>query len=206
MRILFQGDSVTEMARNRSNLSSLGRGYPKFTAELIRARHPDADLEFINQGIAGNQVEDLRERWQTDCIDFQPDVFSVMIGINDTWLNSEGRKWKSNEEFERIYRSLLTDVKTKTKAKIIMLEQFLLYVPDKAFFREDLAPKIEITRALAREFADIYIPTDGLFAAASVGTKPTTWAYDGVHPTEFGAKFIARHYADAFDRIYRSIK
>lgn len=206
MKILFQGDSVTEMARNRSNPHHLGRGYPKFAAELIRSRHPDTEFEFFNLGIAGSQAEDLVARWQEDCIDFQPDVVSVMVGVNDTWLHAEGCQWKSHEYFEECYRRLLTEIKEKTNAKIIMLEQFLLYVPDKAHFREDLDPKIQITRKLAREFADIYIPTDGLFAAASVGTNPTTWAYDGVHPTEFGAKFIARHYADAFERIFKSVK
>ena len=48
MKILFQGDSVTEMARNRSNPHHLGRGYPKFAADLIRSRHPDVDFEFID--------------------------------------------------------------------------------------------------------------------------------------------------------------
>jgi hypothetical protein len=41
-----------------------------------------------------------------------------------------------------------------------MLEQFLLYTPDKAFFRADLDPKIQITRALAREFADVFVPLE----------------------------------------------
>lgn len=206
MKILFQGDSVTEMARNRSDPHHMGRGYPKFASAMIRARHPDADLEFFNMGIAGSQAEDLKERWQAECIDFQPDVVSVMVGVNDTWLHAEGKQWKSHEYFEECYRYLLTELKAKTHAKIIMLEQFLLYVPDKEYFREDLDPKIQITRKLAREFADIYIPTDGLFAAASVGTVPTQWAYDGVHPTENGAKLIAEHYANAFEQIYRSIK
>lgn len=206
MKVLFQGDSVTEMARNRNNIQSLGRGYPKYAAELIRARHPDTEFQFINRGIAGDQAENLKARWQEDCIAHQPDVVSVMVGVNDTWLHADKGQWESHEYFEECYRYLLTEIKEKTHAKIIMLEQFLLYVPDKAHFREDLDPKIQITRKLAREFADVFVPTDGLFAAASLDAKPTTWAYDGVHPTEFGAKFIAAHYADAFDRIFNSIK
>ena len=87
-----------------------------------------------------------------------------------------------------------------------MLEPFLLYCEDKDFFREDLDFKIDTVRALAREYADVYVPLDGIFAAASVGDAPTFWAEDGVHPTSAGAKLIAKHYADAFDRIYESIK
>ena len=84
MRVLFQGDSVTEMARNRGNIQSLGRGYPRYAAELIKARHPDTEFEFINRGIAGDQAENLKARWQEDCIDHQPDVVSIMVGVNDT--------------------------------------------------------------------------------------------------------------------------
>lgn len=62
------------------------------------------------------------------------------------------------------------------------MEQFQLDVPDKEFQRVDLDPKIQVTRKLAREFADVFIPLDGLFAAASVKKPPTHWADDGIHP------------------------
>ena len=111
-----------------------------------------------------------------------------------------------NSYFEHCYRSILTALKEKTHAKIIMIEQFLLYTPDKAYFREDLAPKIEITRKLAREFADAYIPMDGLFAKASIDKEPTYWSADGVHPTEEGAKLMAGYYLDAISPIIESLK
>ena len=86
------------------------------------------------------------------------------------------------------------------------MEQFLLPVPNDNFTRIDLDPKLQITRKLAREFADILIPLDGIFAAACVEEAPTFWAADGVHPTEAGVRLIAHHYADAFDKIFLSIK
>jgi metal-dependent amidase/aminoacylase/carboxypeptidase family protein len=36
MRILFQGDSITDALRDRSDYHNLGNGYPKYTAELIK--------------------------------------------------------------------------------------------------------------------------------------------------------------------------
>ena len=53
MKILFQGDSITDAGRDRSNIHDLGRGYPKYTAEKIKAAYPDADIEFIDLGISG---------------------------------------------------------------------------------------------------------------------------------------------------------
>ena len=82
-----------------------------------------------------------------------------------------------------------------------MIEQFLLPVEDKAYFRVDLNGKIDVERKLAREFADYYIPLDGLLAQACVGTDSSHWSDDGVHPTANGSEFIGRIYADAFKKI-----
>ncbi len=206
MKILFQGDSITDAGRKREDYHDLGYGYPKYSAELIKNRHPGTDFEFINLGISGHKVSDLRDRWQKDCIDIQPDLVSILIGVNDTWHHAGNRDWIPNDEFEATYRSILTDIKEKTNAKIIMIEQFLLPVPDKEFFHLDLDPKIQVVRKLAREFADAYIPMDGLFAANCIGEAPTAWASDGVHPTEAGARLIAGYYADTFDKLFSSIK
>ena len=206
MKILFQGDSITDAGRNYSDIHDLGRGYPKYTAELIKNRHPGTDFEFIDLGISGNRAENLRDRWQKDCIEHQPDLVSILIGVNDTWHRSAEKNWMPHEYFEECYRYCLTEIKEKTNAKIIILEQFLIPVPDKEFFRVDLDPKIQVTRRLAREFADAFIPLDGIFASHCIGEKPTVWAADGVHPSEAGARLIADHYADAFDKLIGSMK
>ncbi len=205
MRILFQGDSVTDGGRDYGNIHSLGNGYPKYAAEQLQNRHPEIEFEFINLGIAGHCTEQLYARWQSDAVDLQPDVISILIGFNDTWKRKEEGNWLPNAAFEENYRRILTDIKTKTKAKIIMLEEFLLPVPDKDFLRVDVDPKIQVTRKLAREFADAFIPLDGIFAAHCIKQEPTIWAGDGLHPTKEGSKLIADYYADAFDMIFASI-
>lgn len=201
MKLLFQGDSITDAGRDRSDPHNLGGGYPKYAAELIEKRHPFDFIEYINLGISGDRAESLRARWQADCVDVQPDVVSILIGINDTWHRAAEKNWMPHEYFEECYRSILTDIKEKTSAKIIILEQFLLPVPDKEFFHVDLDPKIQITRKLAREFADAFIPLDGLLASNCIDHEPTYWSGDGVHPNENGAKLIAEYYADAFDAV-----
>jgi lysophospholipase L1-like esterase len=128
-------------------------------------------------------------------------VCSILIGVNDTWHRAADRAWLSDIQFEKNYRTVLANLKQNTNAKIIILEQFLLPVADKTFFREDLNGKIDITRSLAREFADVFIPLDGLFAAACVDKDMYHWSADGVHPNENGSKFIAEHYLDAFGKI-----
>ena len=208
MRILFQGDSITDAGRF-DDPEDLGYGYPRYTADLIRSLHPENDFEFINKGISGNRVTDLVARWTEDCIDLQPDVVSILIGINDTWHAVENVvPRKTPEEFEGYYREILTRTKNETKARIIILEPFTVYHENiDSAFRDDLWPKIGVTRKLAREFADAYIPLDGIFAEHVVGRGrcPDLWSGDGVHPSENGSKLIAQYYLKAFDTVYYSI-
>ena len=201
MRILFQGDSITDVGRDRSDCHNLGSGYPFYAAQLIQEAYPDKEFDFINLGISGNQTKDLVERLESDFVDIQPDICSIHIGVNDTWHKAETKDWYDNEFFYNNYKTVLTALKERTNAKIIIIEQFLLPAEDKLFFREDLNPKIDLTRKLAREFADIFIPLDGLFASACVGTDYTHWSDDGVHPNKNGSGFIANLYLDAIKRL-----
>ena len=73
MRVLFQGDSITDAGRDRSDIPNLGgrlslyyRGYAK---EKIP---PKSTGEFINLGISGNRAIDLLNRCQTDFIEINP--------------------------------------------------------------------------------------------------------------------------------------
>lgn len=201
MKILFQGDSITDAGRDRSDCHNLGNGYPKYAAELIAKAFPDTQFEFVNLGISGNQTRNLVERLQSDFVDIQPDLCSIHIGVNDTWHRAGNREWLDNDIFESNYRTVLSALKEKTNAKIIIIEQFLLPAEDKLYFREDLNPKIDITRKLAREFADVFIPLDGLFAAACIDNDYTHWSPDGVHPNDNGSRFIGKLYCDAVKKI-----
>ncbi|MBR2447782.1 MAG: hypothetical protein IKK71_01820 [Clostridia bacterium] len=62
MKILFQGDSITDMERDRNDPKSLGIGYVKFATDYIKEKHPEIDFEFVNLGISGNRTEDLLKR------------------------------------------------------------------------------------------------------------------------------------------------
>ena len=194
MKILFQGDSITDAGRNRDDIHDLGGGYPKYAAAYMKEAFPDVDFEFVDLGISGNQTKDLVDRLESDFIDIQPDIVSIMIGINDVWHHAGDRSWIPNEVFEARYRTVLEKIKTQTKAKIMIIEPFRVPVADKEFFREDLDPKIQVIRRLAREYADVFLPTDGLLASAYLGKEPTEFASDGVHPTAMGADFIGKLY------------
>ncbi|WP_409345227.1 SGNH/GDSL hydrolase family protein [Paenibacillus sp. MBLB4367] len=196
--VLFQGDSITDAGRIKENGADLGRGYALMTAGLYGSRHPENGVAFLNRGISGNRVKDLQGRWQEDCIDLKPTIVSIYIGINDTWRRYDRNDPTSAESYEAGYRELLTRTKEELGAKIVLIEPFVLPVPeDRRTWREDLDPKITVVRELAREFGALLVPLDGLFAQASMHEKPAFWAPDGVHPSPAGHALIAKAWLQA---------
>ena len=198
MTVLFQGDSITDCGRLEDEYTEMGNGYANQIASDFTARYPHLNVKFINRGISGNRVCDLADRWTQDCIDLKPDVLSILIGINDVWRRFDSNDPTSVEDYERVYRDILLRVKNETKAKLVLCEPFVLPVPqDRVDWRVDLDPKIQAVRKLAKEFNAIYIPLDGIFAAASTLKSCDTWAGDGVHPSQVGHALIANAWLDA---------
>ena len=190
--ILFIGDSITDCGRSRENPAVLGNGYVDMIANRLNTDYPEFNLSFLNFGISGNRVKNLKTRWQEDCLNHKPDILSILIGINDVWRRYDSGDPTPAEIFLTDYREILTAAKNKLACQIIILEPFVLPVPeDRKQWREDLDPKIAGIRELALEFADAYVPMDGIYAAASVRREPAFWAKDGVHPSKPGHQLMA---------------
>ncbi|WP_339287581.1 SGNH/GDSL hydrolase family protein [Paenibacillus sp. FSL E2-0201] len=195
--VLFQGDSLTDAGRSREELSDLGRGYALMTSAALLAKYPERQFTFLNRGKSGDRARNLRERWQEDCIELQPNLVSVLIGVNDTWRRYTENDPTSAGEFHALYHSLLTEVKAMG-AEIVLIEPFLFpNHPEYKLWREDLDPKIGIVRELSREFKTAFVPMDGLFAQACVRAEAAYWSHDGVHATPAGHALITKAWLDA---------
>jgi lysophospholipase L1-like esterase len=201
--VLFQGDSITDCGRDYSDIKSLSEGYPGIIAKIYGLLFPDTTVTFVNKGISGNRVVDLLARYEEDFKAIKPDFLSILIGVNDTWRRYDSGNPTSAEEFENTYRELLNKIKKDMpNCRIMMIEPFLLNsLPDRASWREDLDPKIQVVRKLAKEFADFYLPMDGILAKAEVEQYTCTQlAEDGVHPTALGHGVIAEEYLKALSK------
>ncbi len=198
MKILFQGDSITDARRDRDNIHDMGDGYPRYASAMLSDAFPDVDFEFINLGISGNRTEHLVERLESDFVAIQPDIVSILIGVNDVWHHYSDGIETTDEQFEIRLRTVLDALKNRTEAKILMLQPFLFEEVDPGApgMREELARKQEIFESLAEEYADVYLPLDELLHTTT--TEPQSYySADGVHPTPDGACFIGEAYLDA---------
>jgi len=191
-RILFTGDSITDCGRMRENPDHLGFGYAALAAAHLQARLASPELKIFNRGISGDRAAALLARFDADLLALKPTVVSILIGVNDTWRRYDSNDPTDAKLFERDYRSLLQKITMHLKARVVLLEPFLLHDPqDRYAWREDLNPKIDVVRKLAIEFGVELLPLDGLFAQAATLAPATYWTADGVHPTMAGHALIA---------------
>lgn len=181
----------------------MGHGYPKYAAEHIRQMYPDVEFDFINLGISGNRTAHVFERLSIDGVDLQPDIFSILLGINDIWHRHEWARVKTtDEQIELNYRCILERIKNETHAKILMIAPYLLDCSDKEEMRKDLVSVAPIISGLADKYADSFIPLDVLFAEALKSQPyPHYYSDDGVHPNENGARFIGEIYAKSISPL-----
>lgn len=130
-KVVFKGDSITDAKRNRTFVDDLGKGYVRNIHDVFCASNPTSYLEFLNKGIGGNRLVDLKERWNQDCIQENPDILSIMIGINDTWRAFDSGLATLTEAFRDDYRYIIeTALENRFDLKLVLCEPFLLMYPD----------------------------------------------------------------------------
>jgi acyl-CoA thioesterase I len=187
---LFIGDSITDSHRLDIETASLGNGYVRFIASDLTVGLPG--IRVVNRGISGNRIRDLEQRWNADCLALRPGVLTILIGINDTWRRYDNDDPTDIEAFEAGYRRLLTRVREELGCPVVLMEPFLTPVSkDQWQWREDLNPKIDTVRSLAREFETALLATDRAMTDAAERLGAAAVAHDGVHPTAVGHRVLA---------------
>ncbi len=192
--VLFQGDSITDCNRDRSpgvkynDGPALGLGYPALVAARTLARHPRLGLRFLNRGLSGHRVVDLYARWKMDAINLQPDILSILIGVNDTWHEFSSGNGVEPERFANVYRMMLElTLERLPDVRLVLCEPFILpcgVVTSK--WLGDIQQRQQIVRDLARDFGAVFVPFQKMFTEACREAPPEYWLPDGVHPSPAG--------------------
>ena len=156
MRILFQGDSITDAGRSRTEDWILGRGYPLLVEAALGYEEP-AQHEFLNRGISGNRIVDVYARIKSDIINLKPDVMSLLIGVNDVWHElGESPNGVDADKFFKIYSMLIEEVKEALpNIKIMILEPFVLEACSTTehweFFHSEVLKRAEMAKKIAEK-------------------------------------------------------
>ena len=164
----------------------MGGGYVMLTAAGLLRAHPKANLQIYNRGISGHKVFQLANRWQDDCLNLQPDVLSILIGVNDFWHKLSHNYQGTVEIYENDLRALLERTKKALpNVKLIIGEPFA--VAGGGAIDERWGAEFDGYRASARKLATAFnapfIPYHDIFAKALEIAPVNYWCPDGVHPS-----------------------
>jgi lysophospholipase L1-like esterase len=196
--ILFQGDSITDAGRSRTDFQpnsskTLGQGYAFHTAAELLRSHPTKNLQIHNRGISGHKVPQLAERWDKDTIELKPTVLSILIGVNDYWHLKTGNYKGTAALYKSGYRELLQKTKEKLPdIKLIILEPFaIIGSAVKQDWFEPFQEYQNASKEMADEFDAPFVPYQKIFNKALETAPGSHWAPDGVHPSIAGARLMA---------------
>ncbi len=177
----------------------MGNGYASMAASALLTSQPDLHLSIYNRGISGNKVHQLDARWQSDCLDHQPDILSILIGVNDIWHGLQGRYQGTVQTYEDDFMALLERTrKALPKVQLVICEPFVLKC---GAVNQKWFPEFDHYRASARKVANKYsasfVPFQEMFDQAVTYAPPQHWAGDGVHPSPHGAALMADFWLQA---------
>ncbi len=212
-KILFTGDSITDgnwggTERSLTDMNHIyGHGYMFICAARYMANYPGENYRFYNRGLSGNKVVDLKNRWEKDAIEIDPDILTILIGVND--LNNvynQGENAEMDfEQFERDYRELLDRSRSKNPdLKIVLCEPFIfpvgIWLKNYPHWREQCDRMSEVIHKLSKEYNAVWLPFQDLFDQLAEDPQTpslTYWMWDGIHPTAAGHEKMAEMWINA---------
>jgi len=206
MRILFQGDSITDAGRDRENDVNVGIGYPLLVKASLGFEEP-GKYEFFNRGVSGNRIVNVYARIKKDIINIKPDVMSILIGVNDVWHEfKESPNGVSADKYYKIYDMLIEEVKSALPhIKIMIMEPFLLKAcatEDKwDCFSSEVKKRAEMAKKIAQKYDLPYVKLQDGFDELSKSIEGSYWLADGVHPTAMGHEYIKNEWLKTFKTL-----
>lgn len=206
MKILFFGDSITDMGREKSeeiSVRSYGNGYVFFVAGDLKRENPN--VQIVNRGISGNRIVDLYARIKKDVWNHKPELLSILVGVNDVWHElGEAKNGVELERFKRIYKMLIEDTKkVLPDLKIVLMEPFILKGSATEERIEEFLQVKEYAKAvkeLAEQTGSYFIPLQQKLDEAEKINGGRAYLYDGVHPDIAGARLIADEWMNFYNK------
>jgi len=196
--ILFIGDSITDADRKLRVYKPFGFGYVHFVANFLLGKYPAYNLNIINKGINGNTIRNLKNRWQKDCLDHNPDILSILIGVNDVWrlfaTEDELPYAVTLDEYETTYRQLLTIVTQKCNSQLVICEPFMFCDDYNNPMFAHLRRYIEAVRTIADDFDACLVPLQKAIDERIKQVPPQDWSLDMVHPEVWAHAWIAQQW------------
>lgn len=205
LRIVAIGDSITDCGRVRpigTPRDGLGNGYVNLFNALLAARRPALQIDMRNMGISGNTTRHLRQRWQSDVMELEPDWLTVLIGINDVWRQIDApfalEPHVLIDEYEDNLNWMLETTLPILKGCVLMAPYYLEPNRDDRM-RVKMTEYGAVMRRLAEKHGTLFVDTQAAFDRYLEHHYTVTLSSDRVHPGTAGHMIIAEALWEAME-------
>lgn len=193
-RILFLGDSITDIKFNRRFSYKIhgSKVYALQVAKELNKKYKN--LEFFYKGVASDRTYHVYDQLTKDCISLNPDIIIMLIGVNDAWEHYVPEQYPPllrpmKPHMSEIYRRLNCEL---DGVQLLVLLPFMIdSMPEKKPFHKVLNEYREILADMAAENNAQIVDLQQMFNIAQTKVSPSKLAVDGIHPTNLGHKLIA---------------
>lgn len=151
----------------------------------------------VNSGVGGDVTDLLLKRYQRDCLDYNPELVIMMIGINDIRTFFKGPQHVKRETVEQLVSDVSTNIiklihlSSKQKVywcKILPINEFEL----NSYYINSIINKVNLK--VLEEVSDLsnvtVIDYDNIITYD--GRLDANITYDGLHPNDDGYYLMSR--------------
>ena len=205
-KLVMIGDSITDANRvkpiGEGLFDAYGKGYVCQVEALLTTAYPTRRIRVVNQGLSGNTVRDLKNRWQQDVLDLKPDWVSIMIGINDVWRQFDSPFQTETHVHLDEYAATLEELVLRTRPLLkglVLLSPYFIEQNKSDPMRLQMDRYGAAVRDLAKRSDATFVDVQAAFDAVIAHCHPMALAWDRIHPGAPGHMVITRAFLKALD-------
>lgn len=225
--LIFIGNSITEGVLHADKTKTAP---PVVAADMV-GRMLSSDVHFRNCGRSGATTVDFLPEQQRDFVrveraikeiqslSYEPIVFSIMLGTNDSANFGPNGSPVSNEDYKRNLMTMIGRIRELAPNAIFVLQRPIWYSPNThnnsqylVAGQKRMVDYTNILIEIAIENDDIYIGDSDAFDFFQSNHRKYMFAEDGkagifyLHPNEAGARKLARFWARGIVGAVRKAK
>lgn len=192
LKIVFTGDSITD-SDHMFEPEGLGNGYVR----MIQERLPEHKV--INRGYDGYIASRIFRVWDEISISYQPDIVTLLVGVNDLSAYLCGGGGYDANGFEHYIEQIVLRTREKTAADIILMEPFLFPWPAEYInWMEPLKQFRLKMREISEKYNTGFVALWNIFQEAQKEHSVKELTIDGIHLTTMGHQILAEAWLTEF--------
>lgn len=225
--LIFIGNSITEGALHANKKKTAP---PVFTTNLV-GNMLSMDTHFRNCGRSGATTVDFLPEQKRDfvrvekaieeikALSYEPIIFSIMLGTNDSANFGPNGSPVSNEDYKKNLMTMVGRIRELCPNAIFVLHRPIWYSPNThnasqylVAGQKRMVAYTDVLVEIANENEDIYLGDRDAFDFFGKRHRKYMFAEDGkagvfyLHPNEAGARKLARYWTQAIVKVVKKSK